>query len=257
VRIATWNVNSIGARLPYVLGWLGARQPDVVCLQELKAETESFPHLALRAAGYHATVHGQPRWNGVAVLSREPATLVQLGLPGADAAGARLVTVEVGGWRVSSVYVPNGKDLDHPDYQGKLDWLAQLREYLRSTHDFARPLVVAGDFNVTPCDLDTHDPDGLRGQIHHSEPERAALQAVLNLGLRDLLRDKHEDARAFSWWDYRAGSFHRNLGLRIDLLIGSPTVAATIDDVWVDREWRKKRDELTPSDHAPVVADLR
>jgi exodeoxyribonuclease-3 len=183
--------------------------------------------------------------------------LVQLGLPGAEAAGSRLVTVEVGGWCVSSVYVPNGKDLGHPDYQSKLDWLARLGEHLRATHDFGRPVVVAGDFNVTPSDLDTYDPDALRGQIHHSAPERAAIQSLLELGLCDLLRAKHADTRAFSWWDYRAGSFHRNHGLRIDLLLGSPSVAGAIDDVWVDREWRKKRDELTPSDHAPVVADLR
>ena len=257
MRIATWNVNSVQARLPYVLAWLGERQPDVVCLQELKTEGESFPHQAFQAAGYQAHVHGQRQWNGVAVLCRQPGELRQLGLPGAEAAGSRLVTVEVAGWQVTSVYVPNGKALDHPDYQRKLQWLERLADHLAASADFGREVVVAGDYNVTPSDLDTFDPDGLRGQIHHSAAERAAIARLRDLGLRDLLRDKHADARAYSWWDYRAGSFHRNRGLRIDLLLASASVAAAVDDVWVDRDWRKKRDELTPSDHAPVVVDLR
>jgi exodeoxyribonuclease-3 len=193
----------------------------------------------------------------VAVLSREPSSLSQLGLPLAEAAGSRLVTARLGSWTVSSVYVPNGKALDHGDYRAKLEWLAQLGAHLRATHDPGRNVVVAGDFNVTPSDVDTYDPDGLRGQIHHSEPERHALGALLAFGLRDLQRERHGTEQAFSWWDYRAGSFHRNLGLRIDLLLGSPSVAESLVDVWVDRDWRKKRAELTPSDHAPVIADLR
>lgn len=256
MRIATWNVNSVTARLPYLLGWLEARQPDVVCLQELKTPTGSFPSEPLRALGYAAFVHGQRQWNGVAVLVRGQGELRQTGLPGHEPSGARLVTAQAAGWEVTSVYVPNGKSLDHPDYQRKLEWLAALREHLRGRTQAPERLLVAGDFNVTPADLDTYDSKGLRGQIHHTEAERQAIGMLLALGLRDLYRQAHPDEPGFTWWDYRAGALHRNLGLRIDLLLGSASAAERLRDAWVDREWRRKQGELVPSDHAPLIADF-
>jgi len=256
VRIATWNVNSLNARLDFVLGWLEARTPDVVCFQELKLTHESFPYAALDAAGYHAIVHGQKSWNGVAVLSRAPADLVSAGLPGAEAAGARLVTARIGEWTVASVYVPNGKTLVHPDFELKLDFLARLRAHVEATVDRSRPYILGGDFNVAHADRDSFDPDALRDAMFHTEPERRALDALLGTGLVDLQREIDSDTRAFSWWDYRGGSFHKNEGLRIDLLLASPPARARASKVWVDRDYRKKKGELTPSDHAPVVADF-
>ncbi len=256
MRIATWNVNSLNARLAFVVGWLEDRRPDVVCFQELKLTTEAFPHAAFEALGYRAVVHGQKSWNGVAVLSREPAECVQVGLPGAEAAGSRLVTARVGEWTISSVYVPNGKTLVHADFELKLAFLAKLREHVASSVDRDAPYVLGGDFNVAHTDLDSFDPDGLREAIFHTTPERAAIDALLDLGLVDLQRALEPTARTFSWWDYRGGSFHKNEGLRIDLLLGSPSARARATKVWVDRDYRKKKGELTPSDHAPVVADF-
>ncbi|MBM4360732.1 MAG: exodeoxyribonuclease III [Deltaproteobacteria bacterium] len=256
MRIATWNVNSLNARLEFVLGWLAERRPDAVCFQELKLTNEAFPYAALEAAGYHAVVHGQKSWNGVAVLSREPAACVQVGLPGAEAAGARLVTATLGEWTVSSVYVPNGKTLVHADFQLKLGFLARLRDHIASSVDRGKPYLLGGDFNVAHTDLDSYDPDGLREAIFHTAPERAAIDALLELGLVDLQRTLEPGARSFSWWDYRGGSFHKNEGLRIDLLLGSVTTRSRVSKVWVDRDYRKKKGELTPSDHAPVIADF-
>jgi exodeoxyribonuclease-3 len=257
VRIATWNVNSIKARLDYVLGWLAERAPDVVCLQELKLDEAGFPALAFQAVGYHAHVVGQRGWNGVAILTREPATLVRAGLPGAEEDGARLVAARTGTLTVMSAYVPNGKSLDHPDYARKLAWLARLRDEVRGMLEPGTLLVVGGDFNVAHGDLDTHDPVGHAGALHHTAEERRGLDALLEAGLADLFRLRHPGERIFSWWDYRAGAFHRNLGLRIDLLLGSPAVADALGDVWIDREYRKKKGQDKPSDHAPVIAELR
>jgi exodeoxyribonuclease-3 len=256
VRIATWNVNSLNARLEFVVGWLGDRKPDAVCFQELKLTTEAFPYAALEAAGYHAVVHGQKSWNGVAVLARGPLESVELGLPGAEAAGSRLVTARIGEWAVSSVYVPNGKTLVHPDFELKLDFLARLRAHVEATVDRSRPYVLGGDFNVAHTDRDSFDPDAMRDAIFHTEPERRAIDALLGTGLVDLQRALEPDTHAFSWWDYRGGSFHKNEGLRIDLLLASPPARARATKVWVDRDYRKKKGELTPSDHAPVVAEF-
>lgn len=256
MRIATWNVNSVHARLEVLRHWLEARSPDVVCLQELKVPNDRFPFDAIRAAGYHAIAHGEPRYNGVAVLTKAEARAVQVGLPGMEDFGARLVTAALDAWTISSVYVPNGKSIDHPDYARKLTWMKHLRDHLRASLDPGALVLVAGDFNVTPTDLDTCDADGLRGQIHHSEPERAALQGLIDDGLADLVRLAHPGKRMFTWWDYRAGSFHRDLGLRLDLLLGTHAVAEHLRDAWVDRDYRKKLLGQTPSDHAPVVVDL-
>lgn len=258
MRIATWNVNSIKARLRYVLGWLEQRQPDLVCLQELKVADDKFPFEAFAGAGYHAAVHGQPQYNGVAVLTRGAApTVLERGLPGAEAAGARLLTVRYGELTAASVYVPNGKHLEHEDYAVKLDFLARLRAYVEQSWDLARGrYVLGGDFNLVPDDRDTHDPERLGGSLHHSQAERARLGALTELGLQDLYRVKNPDGRMFSWWDYRAGAFHKNLGLRIDLLLASRALAEAVGEVWIDRDYRKKQQGETPSDHAPVIAEL-
>jgi exodeoxyribonuclease-3 len=257
VRIATFNVNSIKARLDFLLIWLRERSPDVVCLQELKLDDEHFPHAELRDAGYHAYLCAQKSWNGVAVLSKKEGELLQRGLPGQEEMGARLVAVKVDGLTCISVYVPNGKTIEHDDYPRKLAWMDQLREHVSASYALDEPLVIGGDYNITHRDADSHAPDKLNGHIHHTAAERSSLDALLDLGLSDLYRHKYPDGTMFSWWDYRGGSFHRNLGLRIDLLLGSAPLREALDDVWTDRDFRKKKEGLTASDHAPVIADLR
>ncbi len=256
MRVATFNVNSINARLSFLLEWLAARAPDVVCLQELKLTNDAFPYEALSGAGYHAFVHGQKSWNGVAVLSREPGELITAGLPGAESAGARFVTAKIGALAVSSVYVPNGKDVTHADYELKLAFLASLGAHMRTLVDAGAGVVLGGDFNVAHGDLDTHAPAALAGAIFHTDAERRALDALFACGLFDLYRALNPEGRAYSWWDYRAGGFHKNHGLRIDFLVGDRTVREAAREVFTDREFRKKRGELTPSDHAPVIAEL-
>jgi len=254
VRVATWNVNGLRARLDFLLRWLAARQPDVLCLQELKLEDERFPRAELEGAGYRAVCHGQKSWNGVAVLSREPAEPLQMGLPGQEALGARLLSVRAGDLVVASVYVPNGKHVGHEDFARKLLWLDALCLWLEGQR--GAPLVLGGDFNLCPEGLDTWDEERLRGTIFHTEEERGHFRRLRDAGLVDLFRARHPDAREFSWWDYRAGAFHRGHGLRIDLLLASEPVARRLRGAAIDREWRKKQDGLTPSDHAPVYADL-
>jgi exodeoxyribonuclease-3 len=254
VRIATWNVNGLRARLDFLLRWLAARRPDVVALQELKLEDARLPRAELEAAGYHALCHGQRSWNGVAVLSRAPAEPLQIGLPGQEALGARLVAARVGGLAMASVYVPNGKSVGHDDFPHKLAWLEALARWVEA-HG-AEALVLGGDFNVCPEALDSYDEEGLRGQIFHTDEERSRFRRLRELGLADLFRARHPGAREFSWWDYRAGAFHRGHGLRIDFLLAAEPVARRVRAVEIDREWRKKQDGLTPSDHAPVWADL-
>jgi len=255
MRVATWNVNGLRARLDFVRLWLRERQPDAVALQELKLPDEAFPTAELAELGYHALVHGQPAWNGVAVLSRAPARLVQKGLPGQEDFGSRLLTAEVGGIHVTSVYVPNGKDVDHADYPRKLAWLDSLAEHL-GRRSGGGPAVVGGDFNVCPAAVDSWSEETLAGEIFHTEAERARMRCLLEGGWHDLWREKHADEQAFSWWDYRAGAFPRGQGLRIDLLLGTPDIAERVRSVVIDRDWRKKHEGLTPSDHAPVVVDL-
>jgi exodeoxyribonuclease-3 len=260
MQVVTWNVNSVSARLDFVLDFLETRQPDVVCLQELKTTDDDFPRLAFAQVGYASVAHGQQQWNGVAVLSRKSAgpapELVQAGLPGQEAMGARLVTVKVFGMEVTSVYVPNGKSVEHADYARKLAWLDALVAHLRGAASRDVPVIVAGDFNIAPTDLDTWDPKGLAGHVFHTDEERARVRALLDLGLVDLHRKVHPDEQAFTWWDYRGGAFHKKQGLRIDWLLGNAAAAARCTEVRVDRDFRKKRDERTPSDHAPVIAEL-
>lgn len=259
MRIATWNINGLRARLDFVLHWLRAREPDVVGLQELKIEEAKFPHEAFEAAGYHAAVLGQKSWNGVAVLTRsagKPAEVVQRGLPGQEAFGARLLTAEVEGLRFTTVYCPNGKHVGHEDFPRKLAWFDALGAQLESQHDRSRAEILCGDFNVVPQPIDGWDEAGHAGGIFHTDAERERFGRLLDWGFRDLFRERHPERQAFSWWDYRGGAFHRGHGLRIDFLLGTAAVCERLRAVEIDREYRKKQDGLTASDHAPVWADL-
>lgn len=254
--IATWNINGLGARFDFLVHWLKARQPDVVGLQELKATEDHFPRQPLEELGYHAAVCGQKAWNGVAVLSRHPIEEVQSGLPGQEEAGARLIRVRTAGIDFTTVYCPNGKDIDHLDYPRKLAWFDSLREYLASSPAAGDAAVLCGDFNIAPSGLDTHDEERLAGGIHHTEAERERFRSLLDLGFVDLFRELHPDTVKFSWWDYRFGAFHRNLGLRIDFLLATEAVRARVEHAETDRDYRKKKEGLIASDHAPVVARL-
>lgn len=254
--IATWNINGLGARFDFLVHWLKARRPDVVGLQELKATADNVPIPALEDLGYHAAVCGQKAWNGVAVLSRHPIEEVQSGLPGEEEAGARLLRVKTAGLDFTTVYCPNGKDIDHLDYPRKLAWFDSLRDYLGGSLGADESAVLCGDFNIAPTRLDTHDEDRLAGGIHHTEAERERFRALLDLGFVDLFRELHPETVKFSWWDYRFGAFHRNLGLRIDFLLATEAVRERVQEVETDRDYRKKKEGLIASDHAPVMARL-
>lgn len=256
MRIATWNVNGLRARLDFVLHWLDARRPDLVGLQELKVEDSQFPFAAFEAAGYTATVHGQRSWNGVAVLSRQRVEVVRRGLPGQEALGARLVTVRAGDLQFTTVYGPNGKAVTHADYPRKLVWFDALCRLLAEEHDPAAPVVLCGDLNIVPAPIDSWNEAKLAGGILHTDEERERFSGLTAWGFRDLFRDLHPEERKFSWWDYRGGAFHRKMGLRIDFLLATAIVAQRVRSVEIDREYRKKKDGRIPSDHAPVIADL-
>jgi len=254
MKLATWNVNGIRARLDKLLAWLEDRQPDIVALQELKCEEEAFPYDDIRKAGYYVLAHCQKSWNGVALLSKAKPVLIEAGLPGFEDAGARSIAAEAGEIKAMSVYVPNGKDVEHEDYELKLAWLEGLLQYIEKTFSPSDALMVAGDFNIAPEDIDSYDPEGLAGTIFHSERERQAYKALLKWGLIDAFRKANPDLQFFTWWDYRGGNFHKNLGLRLDMILVTARLMERIDKVWVDRDYRKGS---KPSDHAPVIAELR
>jgi exodeoxyribonuclease-3 len=256
MRVASWNVNGLRARLDFVRLWLRERKPDLVGLQELKLSDEQFPHDVFQAEGYLATTHGQKSWNGVAVLSRVPVETVQRGLPGQEELGARLLTVRTGELEFTTLYCPNGKHTEHEDFPRKLAWLDALAAHLEARVDAGRRAIVCGDFNLCPAPIDSWNEAELRGAIFHTDAERARFQRLLAAGFVDLFRQLHPDEQAFSWWDYRGGAFHRRQGLRIDLLLATRTAAASTRGAEIDREWRKKQEGLTPSDHAPVFAEL-
>jgi exodeoxyribonuclease-3 len=259
VRVATWNVNSVKQRMPRLLAWLDQRQPDVVCLQETKLADDAFRALLgdeLAGRGYQVALHGEPRWNGVAILSRAGLDDVTAGLagePGFPDPEARAVTATCGGLRVTSVYVPNGRQPDSDHYHYKLAWLAALRDVVSGQLAGSGGVLVCGDMNIAPGDADVFDPAAFVGQTHVTEPERAALASLEAAGLHDVVRDRWPDKRVFSYWDYRAGMFHQDLGMRIDLVLASDPAAARVRAAWVDREARKG---TGPSDHAPVIVDL-
>jgi exodeoxyribonuclease III len=256
VRIATWNVNSVKQRVPRLLPWLDQRQPDVVCLQETKLADEAFTELLgeeLTRRGYAVALHGEAQWNGVAILSKVGLREVVAGVPGAPGfprPEARAVAATCDGIRVYSVYVPNGRVPDSDHYRYKLAWLAALREAVAAGPQAA---IVCGDMNIAPTDADVFDPDAYVGQTHVTPPERAALAELQTVGLRDVVRDHWPAERVFTYWDYRAGMFHRDLGMRIDLVLASAPVASRVRAAWVDRHARKGSG---PSDHAPVIVDL-
>ena len=257
MRVATWNVNGLRARLEFVLAWLEGRKPDIVGFQELKMTDDQFPTDVFADAGYQVQVHGQKAWNGVAVLTRSESEPVQVGLPGQDDFGARLITVQFKNLRFTTVYCPNGKNLEHDDYPRKLAWFDALNEHLTASGDPSQDEIICGDFNICPTDLDTWNPEGHVDAIFHTQAERTRLQEIDRYGMTDLFRKLYPEERAYSWWDYRGGSFHRGHGLRIDFLFGTPSVQERLEAVVIDRDWRKKRGELKASDHAPVYADLR
>ncbi len=256
MRIATWNVNSVKQRLSRLLPWLDERQPDVVCLQETKLADGAFADLlaeALAERSYAFAVHGEATWNGVAILSRAGLDDVVVGLPGAPGfphPEARAVSANCAGIRIISVYVPNGRSPGSEHYQYKLEWLGALRETVAAG---PAATVVCGDMNIAPTDDDVFDPEAYVGQTHVTAPEREALAELQGLGLHDVVRDRWPHERVFTYWDYRAGMFHQDLGMRIDLVLAGEPVAERVRAAWVDRQARKGSG---PSDHAPVIVDL-
>jgi exodeoxyribonuclease III len=256
MRIATWNVNGLRARLDFMKIWLQQRQPDVVGLQELKVTEDEFPAEEFRELGYEVSIHSQKGWNGVGVLSKTPMETITCGLPGEEEMGARLITVNVEGLSFTTVYVPNGKSLTHEDFPRKLAWLETLAAHWRNTTDINDQAVICGDFNVVPAAIDSWRGEKADGGVFHTVEERSRLAALTQTGLFDIYREKYPDEQMFSWWDYRGGAFHRKMGLRIDFVYGTSAVLDRVSSVEIDREFRKKKDGLTASDHAPVIVDL-
>ena len=256
MRVATWNVNSVKQRIPRLLPWLDERRPDVVCLQETKLTDHAFMDAlghALSDRGYAIAHHGEAQWNGVAILSRVGLDEVGVGIPGGPGfprQEARAIAATCGGVRVHSVYVPNGRVPDSEHYHYKLAWLAALDRLLQAG-PAAR--IVCGDMNIAPADADVFDPHAYIGQTHVTPPERAVLAELVGHGLHDVIRERWPDSRVFTYWDYRAGMFHQDLGMRIDLVLASDAVAARVRAAWVDRQARKGSG---PSDHAPVMVDI-
>jgi exodeoxyribonuclease-3 len=261
MRLVTWNVNSLKARLPRVEEWIDAHAPDVLLLQETKCADAAFPAGEFSRLGYESAHHGDGRWNGVAIVSRVGLEGVRAGFRDASSAIARecrVLAADCGGIRAYSVYVPNGRAVGSPHYDAKLEWLGWLRRELDATCDPADAVAVGGDFNVAPADRDVWDITPFAGLTHVTEPERAALRAILDFGLEDVVRRFHPDATGpFTWWDYRGGAFHKGEGMRIDLLLVSASLGERVRAAFVDREARKGQgSDRQPSDHAPVVLDL-
>ncbi|TSD99353.1 exodeoxyribonuclease III [Skermania sp. ID1734] len=254
--MATWNVNSAKQRLPRLLDWLDQRQPDVVCLQEIKLTNDAFANVLgpeFTDRGYEIAVNGEAQWNGVAILSRVGLDDVVVGIPGGPGfpqVESRAISADCNGIRVHSLYVPNGRVPNSEHYHYKLAWLEALRAQVAAGPD---EVLVCGDMNIAPTDADVFDPAAYIGQTHVTAPERAALARLQELGLRDVIRDRWPNETVFSYWDYRAGMFHKNLGMRIDLILAGTPVAARVQAAWVDRLARKG---TGPSDHAPVMVDL-
>jgi exodeoxyribonuclease-3 len=261
MRIATWNVNSLKARLPKVTHWLEVAQPDVLCMQETKLADAAFPTMAFAALGYEVAHHGNGRWNGVAIASRVGLEQETAGFVGEEPGAideCRLVTAMCGGIRVTSVYVPNGRSLDDDQYKLKLAWLEHLRSDLADHSDPDEPIAICGDFNIAPEDRDVFDISKIHGATHVSEPERAALERLEAWGLTDAFRTVYPDTDGlFTWWDYRAGDFHKHRGMRIDLVLVTRALASSVRYALIDREARKGMgSDEPPSDHAPMFVDL-
>jgi len=260
VRLATWNVNSLKARLDRVLAWMAAVEPDVLCLQETKLSDAAMPELAFREIGYEVVHHGLGQWNGVAIASRVGIDAVTAGIPAGDGwtdDGGRFIAATCAGVRVASVYVPNGREVGSEFYNAKLDWLDHLRGWLEADEDPAKPLAICGDYNVAPTDDDVWDAAAVHGATHVSEPERAAVARLRDWGLVDVVRRFHPETGFFTWWDYRAGNFHKNFGMRIDHVYVTEPLAARATAAERDRDARKPSTYPgIPSDHAPLIVDF-
>jgi exodeoxyribonuclease-3 len=252
MKIATWNVNSLKVRLAHVLQWLQDKQPDILCLQELKLTNENFPSAAINDAGYQVAFSGQKTYNGVAILSREMLTDIVVDLPNYDDPQRRVLAVTINNIRVLNLYMPNGSSVDSDKYVYKLAWLESLHSFVQAQLEQYENLVVLGDFNIAPEDRDVYDPKAWEGQVLCSKPERTALQKIMELGLVDTFRLFHQDQQ-FSWWDYRQAAFRRNMGLRIDHILASTALAKKCVNVEIDKVPRKWEQ---PSDHAPVIAEF-
>jgi exodeoxyribonuclease-3 len=259
MRIATWNVNSVLARLPRLLEWLEQAAPDVVCLQETKVGPDAFPADAITELGYEIAQNGEGRWNGVAIVSKAGLADVAPGLPGdpgfpdEKTLEARTIAATCGPVRLRSVYVPNGRTPDDPHYAYKLRWLAALRTAVAADAAGSVPFAVMGDFNVAPADDDVWDPAAFIGSTHVTPAERAELAALRETGLTDVVPRIEKGPHPYTYWDYRGGAFHKGMGMRIDLVYANAALAGAVSDAWVDREARKGKG---PSDHAPVIVDL-
>lgn len=253
MKIATWNVNSLKVRLPHVLDWLAAHQPDALCLQETKTEDGGFPFAALEAAGYHVLHNGQKTYNGVAILARGALVDPLRDLPDFEDPQKRLVAATVGDVRIVCAYMPNGQEVGSDKYAYKLKWLSALSGWLHNELQRYPRLALLGDFNIAPEDRDVHDPAAWQGQILCSDPERTAFRTFLDLGLADAFRLFEQPEKSFSWWDYRMMAFRRNIGLRIDHILVSNALIPECRSCMIDKAPRKLE---RPSDHAPVVAEL-
>ena len=252
--IATWNVNSVLARMPLVLRWLDDVKPDVLCMQETKCTDDKFPTLVFQERGYQCQLFGQQSYNGVAILSRTACETSHRGYPGDDeTAQSRLITSTIDDIQIVNVYIPNGQAVGSEKYEMKLGWMRRLREFFDQNYDPSRPVLLCGDFNVAPEERDVHDVRLWQGRIMFSEQERARLQSIKDWGFADSFRLHVEEGGKFTWWDYRAGAFRRNMGLRIDhIWITQPLVSRSVR-TWIDlepRTWEK------PSDHAPMITEL-
>lgn len=262
LRLATWNVNSLKARMPKVEDWIGYAEPDILCMQETKLADAAFPVMAFTALGYEVAYHGNGRWNGVAIASRVGISEPRPGFAGeelADIEECRLLTARCGGIRVASVYVPNGRSVGSEHYEAKLEWLGRLQQDLADQCSPDEALALCGDFNIAPEDRDVYDPCAFVGATHVTEAERAAFHGFEEWGLVDAFRQVYPDqARLFSWWDYRAGDFHKHRGMRIDHILVSKPVSGTVTYALIDREARKGLGKMDnpPSDHAPLFVDL-
>ena len=253
MKLASWNVNSLKVRLPHVLDWLAEHQPDILGLQEIKTIDENFPQDEIEAAGYQVNFAGQKTYNGVAVISKLPATDIVTDLPGLDDPQRRVLGCTVGDVRFLNLYIPNGSEVGSEKYEYKLGWLDALIKYVKTQLAEHKNFVVVGDYNIAPDDRDLWDPEGWKDKILVSPPERAALQKLFDMGLTDTFRLFEQEENLYSWWDYRAAGFRRNNGMRIDLLLSSPAMTERCTASYIDKEPRKLE---RPSDHAPVVAEF-
>lgn len=253
MKLATWNVNSLKVRLPHVLDWLVANPVDALCLQETKQQDADFPHAELQAAGYHSVFTGQKTYNGVAILSRQPALDVQMGIPEFADEQKRVIAATIDGIRVICVYIPNGQSVDSEKYQYKMSWLTALHAWLEQELVRYPKLALLGDYNIAPEDRDVHDPKAWEGNVLVSVPERVNFQRLIGLGLRDSFRLFDQDEKSYSWWDYRMMAFRRNMGLRIDHILISEPLVAQCKGCIIDKAPRKLE---RPSDHTPVVVEL-